>query len=124
MKLRYGMVGGGPVALSETRTEKQSTLTGSRVGCRGISNYEIPVTARQLHIPEDRCYKDYNEMAVEEAKREDGIDFVSIVTPNHMHYPSQRLFLRRINVACDKPLCLNPSRQMNCALQMKRVCFS
>ena len=111
MKLRYGMVGGGPGSFIGDAHRKAINLDGEAELVAGVfsSNYEKSlVTARQLHIPEDRCYKDYNEMAVEEAKREDGIDFVSIVTPNHMHYPVAKAFLEAgINVACDKPLCLN-----------------
>ncbi|MGQ3076347.1 MAG: Gfo/Idh/MocA family protein, partial [Ferrovibrionaceae bacterium] len=37
-----------------------------------------------------------------------GIEAVSIVTPNHMHYPAAKEFLRRgIHVICDKPLTSN-----------------
>jgi predicted dehydrogenase len=45
-------------------------------------------------------------MAKKEAAREDGIDFVVIVTPNFMHYAVAKAFLENgIHVACDKPLC-------------------
>ena len=44
-------------------------------------------------------------MAKREARLKDGIEAVAIVTPNHMHAPAAREFLRRgIHVICDKPL--------------------
>ena len=47
----------------------------------------------------------YEEMAKAEAKRPDGIEAVSIVTPNHMHAPIAKAFLKAgIHVICDKPL--------------------
>ena len=49
----------------------------------------------------------YEEMAKAEAAREDGIDFVVVVTPNVSHYPVCKAFLEAgIHVSCDKPLCL------------------
>src|SRR5256885_17019897 len=49
--------------------------------------------ARDLHIPPDRAYGDYKEMARSEAARTDRIDAVSIVTPNNLHYPMAKAFL-------------------------------
>jgi predicted dehydrogenase len=47
-------------------------------------------------------------MAKAEAKRKDGIEVVSIVTPNHMHFPAAKAFIEAgIHVVCDKPLSLN-----------------
>ena len=44
-------------------------------------------------------------MAIREARLKEGIEAVSIVTPNHMHYPAAAEFLKRgIHVICDKPL--------------------
>lgn len=52
-----------------------------------------------------RVYEDYRQMAIREARLKNGIDAVSIVTPNHMHYPVAKEFLKRgIHVICDKPL--------------------
>ncbi len=52
-----------------------------------------------------RVYDDFKEMAIREARRKDGIEAVSIVTPNHVHYAAAREFLKRgIHVICDKPL--------------------
>jgi predicted dehydrogenase len=52
-----------------------------------------------------RSYGSFAEMAAREARRKDGIEVVSIVTPNHMHAPVALEFLKRgIHVICDKPL--------------------
>ncbi len=63
------------------------------------------LSAEDLGIAPDRAYADFREMARAEAAREDGIDAVSIVTPNHMHAGPAIAFLEAgIHVICDKPL--------------------
>jgi predicted dehydrogenase len=55
-----------------------------------------------------RAYTDWREMARAEAMREDGIDAVAIVTPNHLHAPVAKAFLEAgIHVICDKPLAVS-----------------
>ena len=62
-------------------------------------------SAADLGLAPDRSYGDFEEMAAAEAAREDGIDAVAIVTPNHMHAAPAVAFLRAgIHVICDKPL--------------------
>ncbi|MCG6901306.1 MAG: Gfo/Idh/MocA family oxidoreductase [Rhodobacter sp.] len=62
-------------------------------------------SAADLGIPEARAYGDFRQMAMREARLKDGIEAVAIVTPNHMHAPVAKEFLRRgIHVICDKPL--------------------
>jgi len=52
-----------------------------------------------------RIYDYFGSMAAQEAERDDGIEAVSIVTPNHVHYAAAREFLEHgIHVICDKPL--------------------
>jgi predicted dehydrogenase len=59
----------------------------------------------RLHLDPARCYADYREMARLESARDDGIDVVAIVTPNHLHAPVATAFLEAgIHVICDKPL--------------------
>ncbi len=58
-----------------------------------------------LGLSADRIYSDYAAMATAESERADGIEAVSIVTPNHMHAPVAEAFLAAgIHVICDKPL--------------------
>jgi predicted dehydrogenase len=55
-----------------------------------------------------RSYTDWREMARAEAARDDGIDAVAIVTPNHLHAPVATAFLDAgIHVVCDKPLAIS-----------------
>jgi predicted dehydrogenase len=62
----------------------------------------------ELGLAPDRIYTDFREMAKAEAKRADGIEVVSIVTPNHVHVPAALAFIEAgIHVICDKPLALN-----------------
>jgi predicted dehydrogenase len=62
-------------------------------------------SAAALRIAPERSYADFRTMAVAEAARADGIDVVSIVTPNHLHHAPARAFLDAgIDVICDKPL--------------------
>ncbi len=66
-----------------------------------------PATARQSAAAWclERSYDSYAQMALDEAADEDGIDFVIIATPNHLHYPVAKEFLTAgIHVICDKPL--------------------
>jgi predicted dehydrogenase len=54
-----------------------------------------------------RSYASWQEMARAEAARDDGIDAVAIVTPNHLHAPVATAFLDAgIHVICDKPLAM------------------
>ena len=111
MKLKYGMVGGGPGSFIGDAHRKAINLDGMAelvAGCFSGTYEKTLETGRQLGLDESRCYKTFDEMAKAEAAREDGIDFVSITTPNSTHYPACKAFLEAgIHVACDKPLCLN-----------------
>lgn len=63
-----------------------------------------------LHIDVDptRCYPDYKVMFTKEAEREDGIEAVSIATPNSTHYEITKAALKAgLHVICEKPLCFS-----------------
>ena len=75
-------------------------------GCFSIDRDLNIQTAEAYAVDQSRVYFDYNEMAKAEAGREDGIDFVVITTPNHLHYAVAKAFLEAgIHVVCEKPLC-------------------
>ncbi|MGN6583003.1 MAG: Gfo/Idh/MocA family protein, partial [Rhizobiaceae bacterium] len=62
-------------------------------------------SADELGIAPDRAYGSFEEMAKAEAARPDGIEAVSIVTPNNVHAPAAKAFLDAgIHVICDKPM--------------------
>ena len=67
-------------------------------------------TGRALYLPEDRLYNDFEEMILKEKQLPEGerMDFVAIVTPNHMHKAPTKLALENgFHVVCDKPITLN-----------------
>ena len=104
------MVGGGPDAFIGDVHRKAIALDGKAqlvAGCFSRQHDKTLEMGAQLYLEEDRLYRSYEEMAKEEAKREDGIDFVVIVTPNYAHYGACKAFLSEgIAVSCDKPLCV------------------
>ena len=96
-KIRIGMVGGG----------KDAFIGGvHRIALRLDGHYELVAgsfssnfanskeTGEKIGIAQDRIYKTYQEMAEKEANRSDGIDVVSIVTPNHLHVPVAKIFAK------------------------------
>ncbi|MBB5403566.1 Gfo/Idh/MocA family protein [Paraburkholderia youngii] len=108
-KLRLGMVGGG-----------QGAFIGAvhRIAARLDDRFELvagalssdPERARASAVEAGiaRSYADWREMARAEAARDDGIDAVAIVTPNHLHAPVATAFLEAgIHVICDKPLAVS-----------------
>ena len=105
-RIRLGMVGGGNDAF----------IGGvHRIAARIDDRYEL-VAGALSSTPEkaqasgeaiglQRIYDDFKSMAQREARRKDGIEAVSIVTPNNVHFAAAREFLKRgIHVICDKPL--------------------
>ena len=109
-KLTYGMVGGGPGAFIGDAHRRSIAVDGCAelaAGCFSRTPEKSAQTGAELGIDPERCYASYEEMAKAEAAREDGIDFVVIVTPNVSHHPIAKAFLEAgIHVSCDKPLCL------------------
>ena len=107
-KLRYGMVGGGPGAFIGDAHRKAISLDGTAelvAGCFSRTPEKTKEQGKALGLDPERCYANYKEMADAEQAREDGIDFVVIVTPNNTHYEIAKAFLEAgIHVACDKPL--------------------
>ena len=107
-RIRYGMVGGGQGAFIgavhrlAARTDDQYVLVA---GALSSDRKRALASASELGLATDRSYGTYEEMAKAEAKRPDGIEAVAIVTPNHMHGPIAKAFLKAgIHVICDKPL--------------------
>jgi predicted dehydrogenase len=104
------MVGGGPGAFIGDVHRRAIALDGSAVlsaGCFSRSHEGTLATGRALGLDPARLYRSFDEMAAAEAGRDDGIDFVVIVTPNGSHHAAAKAFLSRgIHVACDKPLTL------------------
>jgi predicted dehydrogenase len=59
-----------------------------------------------IGVNKERCYADYETMFAEEAKRKDGIEAITICTPNKTHYKIAKAALNAdLHVICEKPLC-------------------
>ena len=105
-RIRLGMVGGGNDAFIggvhriAARIDDRFELVA---GALSSTPEKSAASAAALGIA--RSYGSFAEMAEAEAARDDGIEAVSIVTPNHVHFAAAEAFLAKgIHVICDKPL--------------------
>ena len=105
-RIKLGMVGGGNDAFIggvhriAARIDDQFELVA---GALSSTPEKSAASAKDLSIP--RSYGSFIEMAQAEASHDNGIEAVSIVTPNHVHAAAAKAFLARgIHVICDKPL--------------------
>jgi predicted dehydrogenase len=109
-KLKMGMVGGGRDAFIGGVHRMAARLDGEIELVAGAFSSDPEKSKRSgedLSLESDRVYRDYQTMVETEARLPVGkrIDFVSIVTPNHLHFPIAKLFLEAgFNVVCDKPM--------------------
>lgn len=109
--IRLGMVGGGQGAFIGGVHRIAARIDGEFqlvAGALSSSPEKAKASAAELGLDPTRSYGSFQEMAKAESKRADGIEAVSIVTPNHMHWPAAKAFLDAgIHVICDKPLTSN-----------------
>ena len=106
-KLRMGMVGGGPGAFIGPVHRIAAELDGKIelvAGAFSQSAERSREAGLTYRIDPARAYADFKQMIEAERKRSDGIDFVAIVTPNHLHLPVALAALEAgIPVMSDKP---------------------
>src|SRR5437762_3105011 len=121
-RLRLGMVGGGPGAFIgavhriAARLDDRYELVAAALSSDPEKNF---AAAKELNIP--RAYRTFQEMASAESKLSDGIEVVSIVTPNHLHHAPAKAFMEAgIDVICDKPLTTTLEDAMDLANIVKR----
>ena len=93
-RLRAGIVGGGRGAFIGAVHRIAAELDGEALVIAGALSSD-PSTARASAAAWylDRSYDSFETMAREEAARADGIDFVIIATPNHLHFPVAKAFV-------------------------------
>ena len=107
--IRCGMVGGGRGGFIGHVHRAAATLDGNFelvAGALSSDPERARASAADLGMAPDRAYTDYRQMAKQEARREDGIEAVIIVTPNNVHAGPVKAFIDAgIHVICDKPLC-------------------
>jgi len=120
-KIKMGMVGGGTDAFIGA-VHRLAALMDNQIelvcGCFSVDP-EISLESGKLYyLPEDRVYKSYQEMFEKEAQLPEGerMDFVSIVTPNFVHFdPAMMALDKGFNVVLDKPITFSLEE----ALQLK-----
>ncbi len=112
-KVRMGMVGGGRGAFIGGVHRMAAALDGQiELVCGAFSSdpERSRLSGGDLFLPPERSYGSYAEMIEKEKALPEGerMDFVSIVTPNHVHYGPAKMALENgFHVVCDKPLAFN-----------------
>ncbi|WP_020683007.1 Gfo/Idh/MocA family protein [Marinobacterium rhizophilum] len=106
--LRWGMVGGGRTGQVGYKHRTGALRDGTYQLVAGAFDLDA---ARgrdfgiNLGVAEDRCYATYQDFIAGETAREDGVDVVSIATPNFTHFEITKACLEAgLHVICEKPL--------------------
>ena len=109
-KLRMGMIGGGRNAFIGAVHRIAANMDGLiELVCGAFSSHadNARESGKALFLPEDRIYLSYEEMLDRESRLPEGqrMDFVVIVTPNHLHFAPAMLALEKgFHVVLDKPM--------------------
>ncbi|MDK2969599.1 MAG: hypothetical protein PWQ65_702, partial [Bacteroidota bacterium] len=109
-KLRMGMVGGGIKAFIGA-VHRHAALMDNEIelvcGCFSSNPSISKESGKLYHLPDNRIYETYQEMFEKEAQLPEGekMDFVSIVTPNSVHFrPAIMALDNGFHVVIDKPI--------------------
>ncbi len=122
-KLRMGMVGGSTDAFIGAVHRKVAALDGYiELVCGAFSSNpeKSKATGKSLFLSPERVYDTYAEMIQNEKKLPADVrmDFISIVTPNHLHFGPAKMALENgFHVICDKPMTLSLAE----ARQLKKI---
>ncbi len=112
-KMRMGMIGGGRGSFIGAVHRMAAAIDGQiELVCGAFSSdpENSRLSGQDFFLPANRVYSSFEEMIRKEKELPEGerMDFVSIVTPNHMHFPPAKLALENgFPVVCDKPMTLN-----------------
>ena len=127
-KLRVGIVGGsqgsfiGAVHRIAVELDGQAEVVA---GAMSADPQRAEAAAQAWYLK--RSYKSFEEMAEAEASLPDGIDFVMVTVPNHLHYSVSRSFLEHgIHVVCDKPMTfdLEEAQALVALVEQKKLIFA
>lgn len=106
--LRWGMIGGGRTGQVGYKHRTGATRDGTYQLLAGAFDLDAERGKDfgvNLGVNESRCYADYQTLITQEAKLEDGIEVVSIATPNFTHFEITKACLEAgLHVVCEKPL--------------------
>ncbi len=122
-RLKMGMVGGGTGSFIGDVHRKAASIDGLVelvCGAFSSSTEKSIASAETLGIAKHRAYGSFEQMIKEESKlpEEERMDFVAIVTPNHMHFPPAKMALENgFHVICDKPATLTLEE----SLELKKI---
>jgi predicted dehydrogenase len=120
-RLRFGMVGGGRGAFIGAVHRIAARMDGLAelvAGALSSDAERAHASAEDLFVP--RSYGSFDEMAMKEAKlpKDERIDFVVIVTPNHQHFAPAKTFLEAgFHVILDKPVTFDLAQ----ALELRKI---
>ena len=109
-KLRMGMIGGGPGAFIGAVHRIAARMDGEiELVCGAFSSQEEKSKAagKELFLPPERVYASYQQMIEKEKElpADQRMDFVSITTPNHLHFdPAMMALQNGFHVVLDKPM--------------------
>ncbi|MDQ3590957.1 MAG: Gfo/Idh/MocA family oxidoreductase [Actinomycetota bacterium] len=109
-KLKMGMVGGGSGAFIGAVHRRAAVMDGEVefvAGALSSTPEKALASGRELGLTDERNYASWERMLEAELSlpEEESVDFVSVVTPNHMHHPVARGFAEAgFNVVLDKPM--------------------
>jgi len=112
-KLRMGMVGGGEGAFIGAIHRAAALMDGHiELVCGAFSSTsdKSRQSGMALGLEPKRCYASFEHMfdAEQDLEAEQRMDFVSIVTPNHLHYQITKAAIEAgFHVICDKPATFN-----------------
>ncbi len=126
-KIRYGMIGGGRGAFIGAVHRIAAAMDQQiHLVCGAFSSdpERSRASGADLFLPPERCYGTFEEMIKSEAKlpESERMDFVAIVTPNHMHFPPARMALEYgFHVLSDKPATLNLAQAKKLAAIVKKT---
>lgn len=126
-KIRLGMVGGGEGAFIGAVHRIAAAIDQQiELVCGAFSSdaARAKASGKSLFLPEHRCYADFQTMMTEEAALPEGerMDFVAIVTPNHLHFPVAQAALEAgFHVLSDKPATFNKAEALELAALVKET---
>ena len=107
-KIRIGFIGGGANSFIGYTHRLAARFDNRFDFVAGVFSKDIKKSilfGTSLGLEKDRCYKNYNEMALKESQRDDGIEALGIMTPSGDHYKIAKPFIEnKVHIVCDKPL--------------------
>lgn len=126
-KIRYGMVGGGRGAFIGAVHRIAAAMDQQiELVCGAFSSdpKRSKASGADLFLPPQRCYGTFEEMIRSQAQLPEDVrmDFVAIVTPNHLHFPPAKMALENgFHVLSDKPATFNLAEAKKLAALVRKT---